>query len=247
MKSTFIRNVMKQYKITQKDLAQEWSKLDGKPKFQEVVSRTLSRENIDSIIFAQAIANLVLRPVGTIVNESLLDDPITKIDADDFKKDLVVKPLTTEGDVDNNGVLIQCPAKKLNRNVEYFHWHNVLNNMRPTLNMGDSLIVHKIYDLDILSIKPDTIVLCFDKFGQIHLGRTLDKIVNEIEIFSDDIYAYRKASPVETKNIKSIFEVSAFVSYDTDNKATHFMDEIEALKSSVKTLSTEIKSITKLS
>lgn len=245
MKSQFVRNVMKQYKITQKDLAQEWSRLDGKPKFQEVVSRALSRKKIDSIMFAQALANIVLRPVGTIVNESLLEEG--DLDQGDFKKDLVIKPLLNDGEIDVNGVLIQCPANDLNRNVEYFHWSNVLVNMRPTLNIGDNLILSVIHELDYKKTDEDTVVLCFDNFNQIHLGRTPNKTIDKLELFSDDIYAHKKSVPIKLSDIKSLYKVCAFVSYDTENKSNYFMKEIEGIKKSIEAITFKVDTFNKLS
>tara|TARA_R100001440_G_scaffold43551_1_gene63253 strand:+ start:2880 stop:3611 length:732 start_codon:yes stop_codon:yes gene_type:complete len=242
MKTQFVRNVMKQYKITQKDLAKEWSRLDGKPKFQEVVSRALSRKKIDSIMFAQALANIVLRPVGTIVNESLLDnEDYTK---GDFQKDLVIKPLDNNGEIDENGVLIQCPANDLNRNIEYFHWSNALINMRPTLNVGDNLILSVIHDLDYKNIDNDTVVLCFDQYNQIILGRTSDKRIEKLELFSDDIYsAIKKSVTIKFSDIKSLYKVCAYVSHDTENKSNYFMKEIEGIKKSIEAIKNNVETL----
>nr|BAR34205.1 hypothetical protein [uncultured Mediterranean phage uvMED] len=239
MKSEFVRSVMKKYKVTQKDLALEWAKLDGKPKFQEVVSRALGRDKIDSIVFAQALANLVLRPVGSIVNESLLEEtPLTETD---FKQDLVIQPLDTYGKLDPSGVIMQTPAKQLNRNIEYFHWNNVMSNMRPTLNMGDSLIVRKIYDLDFKILSKEMAILCFDNFKQIHLGRVQNESENFLELFSDDIYSHRKSLKVEFKNIKIMYEVAGYVSHETENKSSYFLDRIENIENNIKALTETFK------
>tara|TARA_Y100001937_G_C7036942_1_gene292802 strand:+ start:114 stop:839 length:726 start_codon:yes stop_codon:yes gene_type:complete len=235
MKSSFVRQVMKKYKVTQLDLANEWAKLEGKPKFQEVVSRALSREKIDSIVFAQALANIVMRPVGTLVNESLLNEE-EDYNQEDFKQDLVIKPLDTYGDIDNNGVIMQCPAKNLNRNIDYYHWNNVLTNMRPTLNVGDSLIIKKIFHLDFKNIDEDSVILCFDNFKQIHLGRTTKRETDQVSLFSDDVYAYQKGTPIDHKNVKHMYKVDGFVSYDTENKSNHFMKELESLRQSIESI-----------
>lgn len=237
---------MKKYKVKQVDLAKEWGKLDGKPKFQEVVSRALAREKIDSIIFAQALANLVLRPVGTLVNESLLNDD-DNYSQEDFKLDLVVKPLNTYGDIDNNGVIMQTPAKNLNRNIEYFHWHNVMTNMRPTLNTGDSLILMKIFHLDYKNIEENSVLLCFDNFKQIHLGRTNSRNMEEIVLESDDIYSLNKKTSIDHKNIKYLFKVVGFVSHDTEDKKSYFIKELDSIKHTIKALSDKIEVSTNIS
>ena len=246
MKSEFVRQVMKKYKVTQLDLANEWGKLEGKPKFQEVVSRALSREKIDSIVFAQALANLVLRPVGTLVNESLLNEDETHAQ-EDFKQDLIIKPLDTYGSVDNNGVIMQCPAKNLNRNIDYYHWHNVLTNMRPTLHVGDSLILMKIFHLDYKNIEEQSVILCFDNFEQIHLGRTNMRELDQITLFSDDIYSYKKGTPIKHDNIKHLYKVEAFVSYDTENKTSYFTKELDNIKQSIQAISDKVDISTKVS
>lgn len=67
----YLKSVMDAFRITQKDLTEEWSRLrkDGKKKHQSNISLILEKDYVDSVTMLKAIENLSGVPIHDLANE----------------------------------------------------------------------------------------------------------------------------------------------------------------------------------
>lgn len=243
--TAYLRVILNQTGVFQRDIAEEWGMLLGRTKTQPRVSAELEKESTDSISFLKSISNLTKIPMGDIlseVSESKSHQGIVYTPIGDLENEVIpisnslrgaassLLSAVNETTAINDKEFVSLPKNFIKPGGVKMLLRITGESMSPTFNQDDYVACRLLEEFDWSSIQDERVYLIVNKDNETFLKRVKNRLKEYGLVVCKSDNLDKKEYPdfnLELGEISQIWDVQIQMKWKFPNPHTSIQDQFK--------------------